>query len=182
MGKSRKQRQAEQRRLRTTLEQTKNRLAKSETETRRARQRADAAAARAATAVKLPDGLLEDYLNRAVSIAARELAGRVLDFHSAIEQQKRELLGQGLLRRIEPGYVEARDSYDVSGTHLTFDFPAFRWTHFFDRAQMEDMFGRAGPIFMDDRPIQYTRSAPMSMRLDTPDARTYRDDISFGVL
>jgi len=187
--KSRKKRLTEQRKLQATLTQTQNRLNKAQADASRYQQQAHSAQQRAAVAMRVPDGLMQDVLARAVRETVRQLVIEmrepVLDIRHRIEVEAGEIERGMLIRGTEPPRMTAVESLENGDTHVTFDFPGFRWTQIIDREMQRSLLSRDGPTFMRDQDIYYVDQPPVpSARvvMDTPDVQSYRNDIPVKVL
>ncbi len=171
---SRKKRLAEQRKTLATLKQTQNLLARARTESKGYSQRLATAERRMENATKMPPGLLEDLLSRAMREAtftlSKQMAQRIVDVRRHSEELACMVEAGMLIRSDDQGYMTTTPQIDNGGTRVTFEFPAFRWTQFLDRHILEDMMGRSGPMYMPDRPIHVAKMPDAPVRLVSADA------------
>lgn len=154
---SRKRRLEQQRKAAVTLEQTKNQLKTAQAESIRVGHRLAAANRRLDNSVRMPDGVLQDLLTRAVREATHTIsnlmARNIVDMREHSEELARMVEGGMIIRSDNQGYVSSRERLDTGDHQVTFEFPSFRWTQMLDRHRMENMMGRRGPVYMPDQPI-----------------------------
>lgn len=186
MGKTRKQRMAEQRKLHATLKQTQNLLDKSKKDASRYQQMAFAAERRSAVAVKLPSDLLQYIIGEAVRETvlslAREMRGPVVDIRRYVDCEVHAIQQGMLVRGDEDVRMTTTESMENGDTHVTFDFPSFRWTHIIDRDMQRSLLRSDGPTYMRDRDLYYAELPQSPVRLDTPDVQSFRDDVPYKVI
>jgi len=183
MKQTRRQRKAQAKRLAASLQQQKNITAQAQRENHRLRRQVELTTVQFNRAIELPSGLLEDLLRTSVNKTVREMTiemwNTIRDINGFNEAVGEELLSNMIIRTSETPTASIVEDVERGDKHITFNFPAFRWTHVVDRHMLENLkSGRSSPTIMRDGPI-YHMDSPYS---PARGSQSYMDDVPVKII